>query len=73
MKGEWEIIKYRTKQDPPEYSYYMQPAKRMLDARHQFDRVLCTGTWDECVALGKLVGCKLWWDEVEHRYRALTN
>jgi hypothetical protein len=71
MKGEWKIIKYTTKHDPPEYVYYMEPTSP--GTRHKLDNVLCTGTWDECAALGKLVGCQLWWDEVELKYRVFTD
>jgi hypothetical protein len=58
MRNDWMLVR-RCNDMPDAYRYFVQP---MHDHLEDVEEVIHTGTWDECAALGKILGCVYWYD-----------
>jgi len=60
MRNDWVLTHKRNMTDT--FKYFVQFEK---DYASGFETIIHTGTWDECVALGKMLGCMYWYDSTD--------
>ena len=74
MDGEWVLARWDVV--PSKYKCFIL-LKRTYDNhfhKHKtIDNIIHTGTWDECVALGKMLGCKFWYGAIATTTTAATS
>jgi hypothetical protein len=58
MRNDWVLTRDETRSTRDRVKHFIQRHEYIFD----MEVPVHTGTWDECVALGKLVGCTYWWN-----------